>query len=207
MLYHFEEFSYEEIAARTGVSLAKVKTGHAARPGRDGVPIEAKRHRTMNPSLETEEKVGRLLDRAGRATPLRRAPASLESRVLVELERRAALPWWRHSFERWPAVARSAFLVTCGVLAVLALTGGFWAVSNLAPAQKLSGLPPLWARHAFTLAGIAGDLAATLVDLIPPAWIYRGLVASALLYAALFGLSVAAYRMLYVRTGSGDFSS
>jgi hypothetical protein len=159
----------------------------------------------MNSPLE--DKVGQLLDRAGRATPLRRAPAALESRVLGEIERRAALPWWRRSFEQWPAVARSAFLLICGVLAVLALTGGIWAVTHLEPAPVLSGMPPPWARHALTLAGIAGDFAATLVHLIPEAWIYRGLAASALLYGALFGLSVAAYRTLYRTESAGDFSS
>jgi len=138
--------------------------------------------------------------------PLRRAPASLESRVLGEIGRRAALPWWQRSFEQWPAVARSAFLLTCGALAVLALTGGIWAVTNLAPAHALSGLPPLWARHALTLVGIAGDFTAALLHLIPEDWIYKGLAASALLYGALFGLSVAAYRMLYRAESAGDFS-
>jgi hypothetical protein len=161
----------------------------------------------MNSPLDTQDKVAQLLDRAGRAMPLRRAPPSLESRVLGELERRAALPWWRRSFEQWPAAARSAFLLVCGILVVLALSGGLWTVSNLGQPHGLSAVPPLWARHALVLVGIAGDFTATLVHLIPQDWIYRGLAASALLYAALFGLSVAAYRTLYVRTESGEFSS
>ncbi len=159
----------------------------------------------MNSPLES--KIEQMLDRAGRAMPLRRAPASLESRVLGEIERRAALPWWQRSFEQWPPVARSAFLLTCGVLAVLALTGGVWAVTNLGTAPRLSGLPPLWARHAMTLVGVAGDFAAMLAHLIPEDWIYKGLAASALLYGALFGLSIAAYRTLYRTESAGDFST
>ena len=161
----------------------------------------------MRSPRETPDKVAQLLDRAGRAMPLRRAPPSLESKVLGELERRAALPWWRRSFEKWPTAARSAFLLVCGILAVLALSGSLWTVMNLGHPRGLSALPPLWARHAFLLVRIAGDFTATLVHLIPPDWIYRALAASALLYAALFGLFIAAYRTLYVRTGSGDFSS
>jgi hypothetical protein len=161
----------------------------------------------MNSSLETERRVEQLLDRAGREIPLRRAPASLESRVLGELERRAAFPWWCRRFEQWPAIARAAFLLTCGALVVLALSGGLWAVASLGSAHGLSALPPLWARHALTLVGIAGDFAATIAHLVPANWLYKGLAASALLYGALFGLSIAAYRMLYLRTESaGDFS-
>lgn len=148
------------------------------------------------------------LDRAMRSVPMRRAPASLESRVLSEIERRAALPWWRHSFAQWPGVARAAFLITCGALAVLALTGGLWAVASIGSAHTLSALPPPWARQTVALVGVAGELFSTLVRVIPQDWLYGGLAASAVLYAALFGLSIAAYRVLYLRTeAAGDFSS
>jgi len=40
-------------------------------------------------------------------------------------------------------------------------------------------------------------LAALLVRLIPPLWIYAGLAVGAMLYVMLFGLGAAAYRMLY----------
>ena len=67
-----------------------------------------------------EEELERLVDRALHDLPLRRAPHTLESRVFAELERRAALPWWRRSFAHWPLPARSAFLVICIALIAFA---------------------------------------------------------------------------------------
>ena len=60
---------------------------------------------------ESREALERLLDRALHELPSRRAPPTLESRVIRELDRRAALPWWRRSFAHWPLLARAGFLV------------------------------------------------------------------------------------------------
>jgi hypothetical protein len=108
-----------------------------------------------------------LLDRVLRELPLRRAPHTLEARVLGELERRAARPWWCRSFTHWPNIARLGFLVICAV-------------------------------PALAITGAAGNIAATLVGIVP-AWIYLGLAAAAFLYACLFGLGAAAYRLLYLQ--------
>jgi hypothetical protein len=69
----------------------------------------------MSDHLET--LVGRVL----KETPVRRAPSSLESRVLREIGRRAALPWWRRSFSRWPRIARAGFTLVCGSVAAAVL--------------------------------------------------------------------------------------
>ena len=72
-----------------------------------------------------------LLDRTLQELPLRRAPPTLESRVLDELERRAALAWWRRSFAHWPVAARAVFLVICLALIRLAFVGGATAVAGV----------------------------------------------------------------------------
>ena len=131
--------------------------------------------------------------------PLRRAPLTLESRVLGELQRRAALPWWRHSFAQWPRAARSTFVLLCAALAGLvfrAASGPSQVLSHCTQSGVLS-LP--WARQALMLTGTAGELAASLVRAVPPDWVYEGLAVSALLYTALFGLAAAAYRTLYLK--------
>ena len=46
---------------------------------------------------------------------------ALESRVLGELARRAAQPWWRRNFGHWPTLARAGFVTAC-----LALVGSFF---------------------------------------------------------------------------------
>ncbi|HEY3849609.1 MAG TPA: hypothetical protein VGL87_01465 [Steroidobacteraceae bacterium] len=160
----------------------------------------------MSDPLET------LVRRALQEAPLRRAPPSLEPRVLRELGRRAALPWWRHSFARWPRLARAGFTVTCGsvVAAVLAATWPWASGGASAGAGAWAGGSPLrlpWARSALTLVEVARELDAALVRVVPLEWLYGALAAGVILYAALFGLGAAAYRTLYLNSSSaGDRS-
>jgi hypothetical protein len=151
----------------------------------------------MNSDLtEADRRLEAAIDAALCELPLRRAPPGLELHVLEELSRRAALPWWRHSFAGWPGFARVGFVLMCVVLVGLAVLGGVWAMQNLgSPALGALSMP--WARHVVALAGVAGELAA-LVRVVPPDWVYGGLAASVVLYAALFGLGIAAYRTLYL---------
>jgi hypothetical protein len=125
---------------------------------------------------ESPEALERLLDRTLHELPLRRAPFTLESRVLGELERRAALPWWRRSFAYWPLLARAAFLVICGGLIRLAFLAG-----------------------ATTVAGVRSLSWASLARTEPPTWAYEGIAVCAVLYAVLFGLGAAVYRTLYLQ--------
>jgi hypothetical protein len=155
----------------------------------------------MNSDLnEADRRLETAIDAALCELPLRPAPPSLELHVLEELSRRAALPWWRHSFAGWPGFARVGFVLMCVVLVGLALLGGVWAMKNLgSPALGALSMP--WARHLFALVGVAGEVA-SLVRIVPPDWVYEGLAASVVLYAALFGLGIAAYRTLYLDPNS-----
>jgi hypothetical protein len=157
----------------------------------------------MSDPRETE------LGRALREIPLRRAPPSLESRVLAEIGRRAALPWWRQSFARWPGPARVGFAVTSAAL-VAALLAASWP---WAPGAELAGagaraagswLP--WARSVLILIDVAREVEAALVRAVPLDWLYGAMAAGALLYTALFGLGAAAYRTLYIDPSSSGES-
>jgi hypothetical protein len=155
----------------------------------------------MNSDLtEADRQLETAIDAALCELPLRPAPPSLEQHVLEELSRRAALPWWRHSFAGWPGFARVGFVLMCVVLVGLAFLGGVWAMENLgSPALGALSMP--WARHLFALVGLVGELV-SLVRIVPPDWVYEGLAASVVLYAALFGLGIAAYRTLYLDPNS-----
>jgi hypothetical protein len=144
---------------------------------------------------ESPEALERLLDRTLHGLPLRRAPVTLESRVFGELERRAALPWWRRSFAHWPPLARAVFLVICGALIKLAFLGGATAVAGV---RSLS-----WAQEAGVLVASAGNLAALLAHTPPPAWAYEAIAVCAVLYAILFGLGAVVYRALYLQPLNG----
>ncbi len=114
----------------------------------------------MNEPSEADREHERLIERALRGLPMRRAPLTLESRVLGELQRRAALPWWRHSFAQWPPAARGTFVLLCAALAGLVFRGGLWAIAGL-ESLHASGMPSLpWARQVLMLTGAAGELAA-----------------------------------------------
>ncbi len=152
---------------------------------------------------EPDEALQRLLDGTLRQLPLRRAPATLEARVVNELARRAALPWWRRSFTHWPAPARIAFLVICTALVALVFVGGTAAVASLRWLVESGTMSLSWARQIALLAVSAGNLVTLLARTLPVTWLYQSIAVCALLYAVLFGLGAAVYRTLYLQPLNG----
>jgi hypothetical protein len=152
-------------------------------------PEDPNEHALQNDLLE------RVFDRTLRELPLRRAPTSLESRVFRELERRAALPWWRRSFTHWPLMARAAFLVICAASAGLAITGVAAAAANV---RSL-----VWAREIGMLMASSGSLLTLLARIAPPLWLYEVIAFCGVLYAVLFGLGAVLYRTLYLQPHDG----
>jgi hypothetical protein len=152
---------------------------------------------------ESHDALERLLDQALHDLPLRRAPPTLESRLLGELERRAALPWWRRSFTHWPLLARAVFLVICGALIRLAFLGGAGAAAGVHSLQESGALSVSWAHQVAVLVASGGNLAALLGRTVPATWLYAGITVCAVLYAALFGLGAALYRTLYLQPHNG----
>jgi hypothetical protein len=141
----------------------------------------------------------RLLERTLRELPVRRAPTTLEARVLAELARRATLPWWRRSFAHWPQAARTAFVSMSVFLTGLAFVAGGWTVSGFRSLRGFSVLSMPWAQQAAAALRVAQWAAGELARAVPPDWIYDGLVLGAVLYATLFGLGAAAYRTLFLK--------
>jgi hypothetical protein len=158
----------------------------------------------MSQNPDSEERLERLIGTALRELPLRQAPAALESRVLEDLERRAALPWWSRSFTHWPLTARALFVAICVCLAGAALLAGPWAENGFDSLHVSAASMP-WAHEVMVLTSLAAELVALFARTVPPDWVHDALTVGALLYAALFGLAIAAYRTLYLRPGiAGD---
>ncbi len=145
-----------------------------------------------------EAHLERLVHQTLRELPPRRAPRALEERVLAELARRAALPWWRKSFAHWPLVARALFVVTALFVAKLAVSGAIWLSSGLDMAQyrTIFATELGWLESTRTVVHAIGSFLDILARNIPPLWIYGGLAFCAAAYAAIFGLGAAAYRAL-----------
>jgi hypothetical protein len=141
---------------------------------------------------EMEVRLGQAL----RALPERRAPATLESRVLDTLARRSPLPWWRRGFGEWPAAARVAFGVTSAALALLTVLAAAAANANLGSASHAISTPVL--HDASVLFVITRTLSVSLASILSSGWVLGYLAAGAVLYAALFGLAIAGYRTLYL---------
>jgi hypothetical protein len=140
------------------------------------------------------EKLELLIHDQLSALPGRTAPRALESRVLAELSRRAALPWWRRSYTHWPVGLRYAF--------ILLLAGAAAACLGLSrspvTAQALSALALRFPWIAF-LQSVAANLWETggvIFDAIPTVWLYGGIAALACAYGLLLGVGAAAYRAL-----------
>jgi anti-sigma factor RsiW len=144
-----------------------------------------------------QEKLERFVHRALRDLPERPAPRSLEQRVLAEISRRAALPWWRQSYPHWPGPARAAFLFgSLGVAGLVFLATG-WAVAGFDTSQFQNALlqPVLWWEGGRTVLNAILGAGETLLRSIPPLWLYGGLAFIAMMYATLIGLGAAAYKV------------
>ena len=157
----------------------------------------------MNPNLDPQktpeqEQLERLVHRALRELPARPAPRSLEARVLAELSRRAALPWWRKSFVYWPLPARAVFLLASAAVVKLVLMGTVWAMAGFDTAQVQSAFaqPVAWWESVQILVNAVTGFFEVMLRNIPPLWLYGGLAFIATMYAALFGLGAAAYKLL-----------
>ena len=156
----------------------------------------------MSDEIDRDESLDREMEarlgQALRTLPERRAPATLESRVLDALARRVPLPWWRRSFGEWPAAARVAFGVTSTVLVALTVLAVAAANANLGSlgASHALSMPVLHDASVFFV--ITRTLGVSLASVLSSSWVIGCLIASAALYAALFGLAIAGYRTLYL---------
>lgn len=147
----------------------------------------------------TPEELEKFIDRNLRSLPVRRAPRSLESRVLAAIERQALIPWYHKSWSYWPAAIRASFLaVATGVTG--AVVAAFYLLINGVETSALVAQADarlsLFTKAYHTAVWIA-EFAANLFSSIPPLWLYGGVALVAALYATFFGLGAAAYRTLY----------
>jgi len=137
------------------------------------------------------------VDAALRNLPPRRAPASLEARVLAAIAAREARPWWRLSFVHWPAPVRVLFLVATATLAA----GTVWLLlralgaTPLAEAGELISAPFAWWQESQAAARSLFELVHRSLSPTALAWIYAGIGIVGLCYATLVGAGAAAYRI------------
>ncbi len=152
----------------------------------------------MNP--EDQDKLEASIHRVLRRLPDRRAPVTLEARILAELGRRAALPWWRKSFAHWPAAVRAGFFVCAGLAAALVVAGLFIVGRSSGAHQLTAGVSTsyAWLTVARDVVAAALYRVKSLAAAVPPVLLYGGAATLALCYAAVAAAGAAAYRALVV---------
>jgi hypothetical protein len=152
----------------------------------------------MNTSQHDADRLAKQVDAMLRKLPPLQAPATLEARVLRELARLEARPWWRQGFGCWPLAARllfvplSAGFIKLGFLSVGALNS---AVSTAQATPLLSSVQTRWQSisGAFESLRTIGTL---VINDVPQLWIYGALGFALFLYASLFGIGAVALRSL-----------
>jgi hypothetical protein len=150
----------------------------------------------MNP--HDSDKLEASIHTVLRSVPDRPAPSALELRVLAEISRRAAQPWWRKSFAYWPTPVRSAFFVGSAIAAALFVSGLIVLGNNSGVARLGDG-----AAQSFAWIRSSGDLLTSIsaflrqtLDSIPRGWLYGGLAFVGASYALLGAIGATAYRTL-----------
>ncbi len=156
----------------------------------------------MNP--DSHDPLEASLHRVLRSVPDRRAPAGLESRVLAEIARRAALPWWKKSFAHWPQSVRAAFFVVSAVCAGLLVSALILLFHNygaqVTPAalgQRFGWL--ILARELFASAQLR---ITTLGSSVSAVWLYSIGIFVAAAYGLLVAIGAATYRALHSASAS-----
>ena len=144
--------------------------------------------------LDAQRRLETLVADVARGQPLRRAPASLEARVLAQL---VPAPWWRRGFTSWPLAARVAFLAASVGFVRFALAG-FMSVTEIVGSGEVVGTAKSWAHSGSEVVSITASTGSFVLHAIPPMWLYGAAAFAFCLYALLFGLGTLAYRTLYV---------
>ena len=145
----------------------------------------------MSPDRNRQDELERQVARALRDQPMRRAPSTLERRVLAQIESGAAAMGWRRGFAHWPVPARVVFFVASVGVVKVALLLAMWLATPLdSPAVSVQ-LPSQIAWLQTLLVAIG-----SIVRTVPSVWVHAGIAVLAIMYAALFGIGASAYRMV-----------
>jgi hypothetical protein len=149
------------------------------------------------------EKLEVAIHRVLRSLPDRKAPAGLEARVLAELGRRAALPWWKKSFAFWPASVRIGFFAGSALAAALVVAGLVYAGESSGAHQLAGSIANsiAWLVFARDMMATVGDKVRIVIAAVPPLWLYGAAATLAACYGALAAIGAATYRTLcFART-------
>ena len=151
-------------------------------------------------NLEYEKQLEADIDRELKALPSLPAPLTLASRVMAAIEKRSALPWFRHPWFAWPIALRLASLMT--LLALFGgLTFGAWAVfhsgSGVLPEKFGGGLSAVGAL--WEVAWVLLDAVARVVKQLGPLFLIAYVAILTFGSATCLGLGTLGMRVALAR--------
>jgi len=146
-----------------------------------------------------EKELEQFIHATLRSLPDRKAPGTLESRVLAAIEQRAAIAWYHKPWSYWPAAFRAGFLTVAAGVSGAAVTAFYLASRGFDPgaAAREAGSHFVWLTRCAGVVEWTIEFAGHMIGAIPPLWLYGGLTAVAALYVTFVGLGATAYRVLY----------
>jgi hypothetical protein len=152
----------------------------------------------MNRKMSPEE-LEQFIHQQLRGLPTRKAPRSLESRVMSAIEHQATIAWYHKSWSYWPAAIRAAFLAVATGAAGMGVTAFYLMAQGVDASAVASeaGSHFEWVSRLVGAGAWIVNFINYMISSIPSVWLYSGLATVAALYAAFFGLGAAAYRALY----------
>lgn len=153
----------------------------------------------MDPNPDQERWLAAQTDALLKGLPPRKAPATLLPRVLAAIQDRAALPWYRQSWQMWPVAWRFAsLLVLLGFFGGLCVAG--WQLpqaSAYASAARQLGHWFLGVRAVWDVLVVLSQAAAAVGKHLPTGFTVACLVSLGLGYGVCVGLGAAWLRFAF----------
>jgi hypothetical protein len=152
-------------------------------------------------SPEQEHRLEREIDQELQSLPELQAPETLLLRVRAALEQRVRVPWYRQSWQSWPAPLRVTAMIWL-VLFFGALCGGAWWAPQTTLFAGLRAQFSSWSAYGSALWGALNTLLAALglvFKQMGTGWMLGCVAAVALAWALCLGLGTACARLAFAR--------
>jgi hypothetical protein len=138
-------------------------------------------------AFEAEQRLEQIITAACLAQPLLPAPASLHSRVVSAIERRAS-QWWRAPLRAWPSWAQAVLVLLCLCCAWL-VTGSPLFAGNDASVQQWLFMPWMLADIFTSLLSVLRELLWLVLRISPVWWLLAMIISGVAVAMGLMGLS------------------
>ncbi len=161
----------------------------------------------MNANRDKQTWLAAQTDALLKGLPPRTAPATLLPRVMAAIQTRPALPWFRQSWQSWPAALRFAsLLVLLGFFGGLCVAG--WQLPQTPAYTSATGHLSHWflgVRGIWNVLAVLCEAVLAIGKHLPTGLVAACLVSLGLAYAVCVGLGAAWLRFAFARRRPNDF--